>query len=178
MEKVIRLVKVTDYERAHAFQCEYLDRESFEDFVQRVESAPDFYFVTVDGSEVVGVCYGSPSKKQESVLNLNGIAVNLDHTKNYARVGLGTNMLHSFETAAKRRSYSTIGVGSADDPKVEAFYLKNRFKPTELVVIGSDYEQIERIRVADYGSGLLRREELRRKYKPREVIFILEKDLG
>ncbi|SEM79514.1 GNAT family N-acetyltransferase [Paenibacillus sp. OV219] len=175
MEKEIRFIKEMDYETAHALQCEYLDRETFEDFLQRVKSDPDLYFVTVDGSEVVGVCYGSPSKKNEAVINLNGIAVNLDHSKNYARVGLGTNLLLIFEKAVKQRGYNKIGVGSADDPKVEAFYLKNGFKPTELVVIGSNHEEMDRIRVNDFESGILRREELRRSYNPREVIFILEK---
>ncbi|REE88515.1 hypothetical protein A8990_10811 [Paenibacillus taihuensis] len=175
MKREIRLIEEMDYAQAHAFQCEYLDRETFEDFLNRVKSAPDLYFITVDGSEVVGVCYGSPSKKNESIMNLNGIAVNLDHTKNYARVGLGTGMLRSFESAVKNKGYSIIGVGSADDPKVEAFYLKNGFNPTELVVIGANSEQIERIRVDDYESGIARREERRRKYNPKEVIFILEK---
>lgn len=177
MEKEIRLIEESDYEKAYTFQCEYLDRENFEDFMQRVKSDPDLYFVTVDGSELVGICYGSPSKRNDSVINLNGIAVNLDVTKKYARVGLGTNMMRIFETAVKKRSYYIIGVGSADDPKVEAFYLKNEFKPTELVVKGSNLEEIERVRVDDYESGILRREELRRKYNPREVIFVLEKDL-
>lgn len=177
MEKEIRLIEESDYERAHAFQCEYLDKESFEDFIGRVKRDPDLYFVTADGREVVGVCYGSPSMKSNAVINLNGIAVNLDVTKHYARAGLGTNMLLMFETAVKNKGYSTIGVGSADDPKVEAFYLKNGFKPTELVVIGSNYEQLERITVDDYRSGILRKEELKHTYNPREVIFILEKGL-
>ncbi|MBP3967401.1 GNAT family N-acetyltransferase [Paenibacillus lignilyticus] len=177
MEKEIRLIEESDYEQAHAFQCEYLDIENFEDFMQRVNSDPDLYFVTVDGSEVVGICYGSPSKRNDAVMNLNGIAVNLDRTKQYARVGLGTNMLRIFEAAVKKRSYRTIGVGSADDPKVEAFYLKNGFNPTELVVKDSNLEEMERVRVDDYESGILRREELRRKYNSSEVIFILEKDI-
>ncbi|WP_219837155.1 GNAT family N-acetyltransferase [Paenibacillus sp. R14(2021)] len=124
MEKEIRLIEETDHEQAHTFQCEYLDIETFEDFIRRVKRDPDLYFVTVDGNEVVGVCYGSPSKKKDSDINLNGIAVNLDETKNYSRLGLGTNMQLFFETAVKKRGYSKIGVGSADDPKVEAFYLK------------------------------------------------------
>ncbi|SFS72856.1 GNAT family N-acetyltransferase [Paenibacillus sp. BC26] len=178
MEKEIRLIEESDYEQAHAFQCEYLDVENFEDFMQRVKSDPDLYLVTVVGSEVVGICYGSPSKRNDAVINLNGIAVNLDDSKPYARVGLGTNMLRFFETAVKKRSYQTIGVGSAADPKVEAFYIKNGFNPKELVVKGSNLEELERVRVDDFESGILRREELKRKYNPREVIFILEKDLG
>ncbi|MBO7743621.1 GNAT family N-acetyltransferase [Paenibacillus sp. MWE-103] len=177
MEIAIRLIEESDYEQAYAFQCEYLDRETYEDFMRRVKSEPDLYFVTADGRDVVGVCYGSPSKKDEAVMNVNGIAVNLDVTKPYARVGLGTNMLLVFEKAAKQKGYKTLGVGSADDPKVEAFYLKNGYQPTELVVIGADHEQWERVRVDDYESGRLRREELRRSYNPKEVIFILAKAL-
>ncbi|MFC4808577.1 GNAT family N-acetyltransferase [Paenibacillus sp. GCM10023250] len=177
MGKEIRLLAETDYEQAHAFQCEYLDRESFEEFVRRARSDPGLYFVTVDGREVVGVCYGSPSKKHPAAVNLNGIAVNLDSTKHYARAGLGTSMLRVFENAVKRKGYRTIGVGSADDPKVEAFYLKNGFAPIELVAFGPNMEQLERVREDDYASGLLRREELRRKFNPREVIFIFEKNV-
>ncbi|SDW08731.1 GNAT family N-acetyltransferase [Paenibacillus sp. CF384] len=177
MEKEIRLIEERDYEEVHAFQCEYLDKETFEEFILRVKQNPDLYFVTVDGSEVVGICYGNPSKRNTAVINLTGIAVNLDVTKNYARVGLGTNMLRIFETAVKKRSYYKIGVGSADAPQVEAFYVKNGYIPTELVVKGSNWEEIARVGVDDYASGIVRREELRRQYNPREVIFILEKNL-
>ncbi|GMA60394.1 N-acetyltransferase [Alicyclobacillus fastidiosus] len=174
----VRTIEQHDYERAHAFQSEYLDREKFPEFVQRVAANPDLYFVAVNGDELIGICYGHPSKKDESVITLQGIAVDLNETKGYARVGIGSRMIRVFESAVKTRGYRKIAVGSADDPTVEKFYLKNGFKPTELVAKGLHYEEYERISIDDYEVGNVRREELWRKYAPKEVIFIFEKSIG
>jgi predicted N-acetyltransferase YhbS len=175
MEIELRTIMRDDYEKTYAFQCEYLDVEHFPDFVRRVENNPDLYFVAMDGNEIIGVCYGSPSKKDESVVHLQGIAVNLDRAKGYARVGIGSTMVHAFESGVKKRGYKVISLGSADDPKAEAFYLKNGFKPIELVAKNLHSEELDRVPVDDYESGNARREDLRRKHNPREVIFIFEK---
>lgn len=172
----IRTIKPTDYKKAHAFQCEYLDTEDFRDFVHRVEANPDLYFVASDGDELVGVCYGHPPKKGQSTINLQGIAVNLDVTKRYARVGIGSNMMQVFEGAVKRKGYSKIGVGAADDPKVEHFYLKNGFKPCELVA-KSGYEELARVQIDNFTDGKILQQALRQKYDALEVIFIFEKSV-
>lgn len=171
----VRAIEGHDFERVHAFQCEYLDSEGFHEFTKRVAINPDLYLVAVDGSELVGICFGHPSNRDISVMNLQGIAVNLDDTKGYARIGIGSTLMRAFESAVKKRGYKKIGVGSADDPKVEAFYLKNRFKPIELVAKDLHYEEIERVKVENFETGNVVREDLCRKHSPREVIFIFEK---
>ena len=178
MDIQVRAIERHDYEHAYAFQCQYLDSQQFGDFTKRVGDNPDLYLVAVDGNELVGICYGNPSKMDDtSVITLQGIAVNLDETKGYARIGIGSTMMRAFENAVMTKGYRKIGVGSADDPKVEAFYLKNGFNPIELVAKNSRYEEIERVKVDDFETGSIVREGLRRKHSPREVIFIFEKVL-
>jgi predicted N-acetyltransferase YhbS len=176
MKIAIRTIEKQDYEQAHALQCEYLDGESFAEFEERVQANPDLYVVAADGGDIVGVCYGHPSKRTAASVNLQGIAVNLDDKKPYARAGIGSKLIHAFERAVKERGgYGTIGIGSADDPKVETFYLKNGYHPMELVAKNALYEELARVRVDDYESGNATREALRRKYDAQEVIYIFEK---
>ncbi|MCL6444277.1 MAG: GNAT family N-acetyltransferase [Alicyclobacillus sp.] len=177
MDITVKIIDKDNYEAAHALQSEYLDSEPFLDFVKRVETYPDLYLVAAHGDDIVGVCYGNPSKRDETEISLQGIAVNLDDTKGYARIGIGSSMMREFERAVRSRGYAKIGVGAADDPKVERFYLKNGFKPKELVAKNASYEELERVPVDDYESGLEIREALRRKHNPREVIFIFEKSV-
>lgn len=166
-----------DYKKAHQFQCEYLDKESFEDFIRRVEANPDLYLISLDNEELVGICYGHPSDKVKDAVNLQGIAVNLDEMKGYARKGIGSKLMRAFEKAVKQKGFHKIDVGSADDLKVEKFYVKNGFKPYQLVAKGPNYEEFERVNINDYDSGKKKQEELRKRHKPKEVIFIFEKSI-
>jgi GNAT superfamily N-acetyltransferase len=177
MNIVIRQIGEADYKKAHQFQCEYLDEESFEDFVKRVEANPDLYLIALDNKELIGICYGHPSDKVKDAINLQGIAVNLDETKNYARKGIGSKLMREFENVVKMNGFHKIDVGSADDLKVEKFYLKNGFQPYQLVAKGPSHEEFERANINDYDSGKKKQEELRKKYKPKEVIFIFEKSI-
>lgn len=174
----IKVIEVNDYERAHQFQCEYLDEEPYADFIKRVESNPDLYFVAIQRGDVVGICYGYPPDEGNSDIVLQGIAVSLDETKGYARTGIGSKMILTFENTIRKRGYKRITVGSADDPKVEAFYLKNGFKPMELVAKDIQYQEIERVDVDNFETGNVIREGLRLKHNLREVIFIFEKGIG
>lgn len=171
----IRPIEKEDYQRVHSFQCEYLDKESFHEFVTRVEANPDLYIAAFDENQLVGICYGHRSYKAESAINLQGIAVNLDETKSYARKGIGSTLINEFEKAAKAKGFRKIDVGSADDLKVEHFYLKNGFNPYELVYKGQHGEENERVKISNYESGNVIKEEIRRKHKPKQVIFIFEK---
>lgn len=173
----IRQIREEDYKKAHQFQCEYLDEESFEDFIERIEANPDLYFIALDNEELVGICYGHPSDKVKDAINLQGIAVNLDETKGYARKGIGSKLMIAFEKTVKQKGFDKIDVGSADDLKVEKFYLKNDFKPYQLVAKGPNHEEFERVNINDYDSGKKKQEELRKKHKPKEVIFIFEKSI-
>ncbi|WP_249315438.1 GNAT family N-acetyltransferase [Bacillus sp. FJAT-49711] len=51
----------------------------------------------MDDEELVGVCYGSPSRKDERAIHLQGIAVNLDVKKGYGRKGIGSRLIEEFE---------------------------------------------------------------------------------
>jgi GNAT superfamily N-acetyltransferase len=177
MKLSIRRIEEQDYRAVHSFQCQYLDWETFSDFASRVNGNPDLYLAGFVDGELAGICYGHPWPKDDSIANLQGIAVNLDLTKNLARRGIGSQLLGEFEQAVRNRGFRKIGVGSADDGKVEHFYLKNGFQPIELVAKDTESSELERVSVDDYESGNLVREELRRKHNAKEVIFIFEKCL-
>lgn len=172
----IRLIKKEDYLQAHQFQCEYLDKESYENFLERIDAHPDVYFVALHGEHIIGVCYGHPSKHAEHAMQLQGIAVNLD--PKYARKGTGSKMLKAFEGAARNLGYNKIDVGSADDTKVEKFYVKNGFIPYEVQAKGDNHFLYEKQEVENYDDGLSIKKTLREKHKPKEVIFIMRKSLS
>lgn len=174
---IIDVIKEGDYKRVYEFQCEYLDQESYGEFHQRIQANPDLYLGAFIEGDLAGICYGDPSERDKSCINLQGIAVSLDETKGYARKGIGSRLLKSFEEAVKQKGYKKIGVGSADDKKVESFYLKNGFLPIELVAKGQEAEEYERVKVIDYESGLHKKQDLYEKYQPFELIFIFEKNI-
>lgn len=173
----IRRIEQKDYKNAQAFQCEYLDQESMPRFEHRVADNPDLYLVAVDGDELIGVCYGQPSRKNPAAIQLQGIAVNLDHTKGYARTGIGSRLIRAFENVVQRCGFQKIDLGSADDVKVERFYVKNGFQPIELVAKGPNHHEFERIEVDSFEQGNRLKDQLRSKYNPEEVIYIFEKTL-
>ncbi|MBS4218594.1 hypothetical protein KHA96_09745 [Bacillus sp. FJAT-49711] len=70
-----------------------------------------------------------------------------------------------------------INLGSADDLKVEKFYVENGFEPYELVAKNANHEEFERVKISDYMIGKKVQEELRLKHNPDEVIFIFEKQI-
>ena len=62
----IRSIKKEEYPLVHAFQCGSLDEESFEDFISRINENPDLYLAAFDDDELVGICYGSPSRRSKT----------------------------------------------------------------------------------------------------------------
>ncbi|WP_308639725.1 GNAT family N-acetyltransferase [Paenibacillus silvisoli] len=176
-EVVIRRIHPEDYERAHAFQCEYLDPESFENFNERLANHHDLYFAAYVADELIGVCYGNPSRRNETLINLQGIAVTHEEGKQLLRTGIGSRLIAQFEDAVRSKGYRSIGLGSAEDLKVERFYVKNGYLPIELVAKGPQHQEYERVPVADYEAGKELQQELRRRHDASEVIFIFEKTL-
>jgi peptidoglycan-N-acetylglucosamine deacetylase len=174
----IRTLRETDYEAVHAFQTEYLDQESYYEFVKRVHEHPDLYLAAFHGEDVIGVIYGHPSERFPGEMNLAGVAVTLDNRKDFARAGIGTRLVRAFERAATARGYGLIGVGSADDHKVEQFYLRNGFEAVELVAKDEQSHELDRIAVVDYESGLHLQKQVRDTSEAAEVIFIFKKRLG
>jgi methylase of polypeptide subunit release factors len=170
-------VNPADYAAVHSFQCEYLDQEDFGAFSARMQACPEMYLAAFHGEKLVGICYGQPWWKNQKVLQLQGIAVNLDETLGYARKGIGSWMLREIENIARTKRFSIVEVGSADDGKVEQFYLRNGYKPFELVAKGPSGKEYERVSVTNYETAKLIQTELRGKHDAREVIFIFGKTM-
>lgn len=181
----IRPVTTADEAAVHSFQCEYLDRESAAAWKKRVTDYPDLYLGAFAGEDVAGICYGRPSRHWEGAADLQGIAVNLDHRKPYARRGIGSRLLRAFERQCVQRGFSRIGVGAADDPRVEAFYRSNGYQPVQLVAKDAQGRDLERVDVpAEQAEAagaaeriVERKEALRRKHHAAEVIVIFAKTL-
>lgn len=171
----IRPIARADYRQAHAFQCEYLDQEAYDAFVARVAAHPALYGVAYDESALVGVVYGDPSPRQPSAVTLQGIAVDLNAAHGYARRGIGSALLRHFESQAADLGFLGVGVGSAEDLKVEHFYLRNGYVPIEVVAKTAEGEELARMPVDNYEAGNRLREAMRRKHRPHEVIWIFEK---
>jgi Predicted acetyltransferase len=174
----IRPVQAADYAEIYAFQQEYLDSEPYASFILRVEQPSALYFAAYEGQQLAGIIYGEPSRRIEQDYLLQGVAVNLDTTLGLARRGIGSLLMRKFETAARQAGARVIGVGSADDLKVEQFYLKNGYHPTELVAKSADYRELERVSVHDYEAGKRLQEQLRAKHAAHEVIFIFAKEVN
>lgn len=171
----IHAIRASEYEDTYAFQREYgLSDESFTAFKSRVERYPEYYLTACDVDKIVGVCFGTPSAKEMSTVILQGIAVNLDKSKHYARVGIGSKMLRQFEDGMAHLGYQKIGVGAAEDEKVERFYLKNGYHAVQLVAKTVDGKELERVDASSYESGLQTRVQLHRAKDVHEVIFIFE----
>jgi peptidoglycan/xylan/chitin deacetylase (PgdA/CDA1 family)/GNAT superfamily N-acetyltransferase len=175
----IRPVGNTDLPVVHPFQCEYLDRERADEWLRRVEANPGLYLAAFDGEQLAGICYGHPSRHWEGAADLQGIAVNLDRSKPYARRGIGSRLLRAFERECAARGFRRIGVGSADDPKVEAFYRKNGYVPAEIVAKDAECRELERLKLSAEEADRAdeRKEALRRRTGAAEVVFIFEKKL-
>lgn len=173
----INPVQAADYADVYAFQQEYLDSEPYEAFIQRVEHPSALYFAAYQGQQLAGIIYGEPSRRAEHQYLLQGVAVNLDTALGLARQGIGSRLMQTFESAARLAGGHFIGVGSADDLKVEHFYLKNGFQPIELVAKSVDYRELERVSIHNYEAGKQLQEQLRAKHSAHEVIFIFDKAL-
>ena len=176
MKIAIRPIKQSDFKKVHKFQCQYVDEESYEDFLKRFNANPDLYIGAFKEEELVGICYGHPSKKVKSSINLQGIAVDLDK-RGIARKGIGSRLINHFGNISKSKGFSKLTVGSADDPKVENFYIKNGFYPVGLAAKGKNHEEYERVKINDFKTGKIKQEELRKKHNPHEVIFFFDKEV-
>lgn len=177
MEVNINPITESDYQEVYRFQMQYLDKESYEDFVSRAEQFPDLYLVARLEEKLVGIAYGHPFEKDSSTVNLQGIAVDLDEDTGVARKGIGTQLLQRFESVAKSKGFKKVGLGSADDMKVENFYLKNGYRPIEVVAKDKDGAEYARVAVGNTEAAKKEKERLREKYDPKEVILIFEKEL-
>ncbi|HOB20638.1 MAG TPA: GNAT family N-acetyltransferase [Candidatus Atribacteria bacterium] len=177
MDLTIRGIRQEEYDQVYHFQCEYLDKETFDDFLRRVSSRSGIYLAAFAGDDLTGICYGCPSTRNRTAFSIQGIAVSLDNDKGYARKGIGSKLLAALSSLAFEAGYESLDVGAADDAGVEAFYIKNGFEPYELVAKQKGNIEIERVRIKDYGSGKKEQQRLREKHSPDEVIFIFKKQI-
>lgn len=173
----IREIEADDYARVYSFQTEYLDQESYAQFVSRVEAYPDLYLTAWNEQDLVGVCYASPSAREQGTIVIEGIAISLDESKAYARKGYGSKLIASLEKVILQKGYHKLDVGSADDQKIEHFYLKNGFQPYQLVAKNEQHQELARVAVDNYEHGQQIQQQLRQEHQASEVIFILAKDV-
>lgn len=109
---------------------------------------------------------------------LQGIAVNLDETRSFARRGIGSRMLAVFEQKVREMGYAGVSVGSADDARVEHFYVKNGYAPLELVALDEAFNELCRLRTTgNYDETMEEKERLRERYRAKQVIVIFAKKL-
>lgn len=171
----IRPVETKDLERVREMQCAFLDAEDMDSFKRRVELDPGLYLAAWDGGKLAGICYGK-LKTPPGTAVLNGVCADLN--EGYGRKGVGSALLRAFEKALRERGCKAYDAGSAPDPKVEAFYLKNGFHAVQLVAKSGDGKETTRVEVENYEQGLRKRKELHEKFGPGEVIFIFKKDIA
>ena len=60
----IRPAAISDLPIVHPFQCDYLHRESAEDWKRRLADGPGMYLAAFAGEDLAGVCYGQPSRRR------------------------------------------------------------------------------------------------------------------
>lgn len=158
------------------FQCQYFDKESYEEFYQRIVNKDAVYLAGYIDQQLVGICYGE-IRRPEVEYCLQGIGIDHGNDGKYLRKGLGSTLLQQFEEKVKHKGYRIISLGSADDPKVEAFYYKNKYEPIEIVAKDKDGNEIERVKINKGADCEKEREKMRQRNNPQEAIFIFEKKL-
>ena len=138
-------------------QDEYLDKWSFDYLKKEYSKYPNLYVGCYEDDQLIGIAYGFIKGK---IIILQGMAVK----HNIWRKGIGSRILNFFEKQAKQTGMKIISVGSA-----EGF--------VEIRAKGEDHHLFAKEKVKDYEDGLKKKEKLRNKYNPHEVIFIMNKEI-
>lgn len=165
----IKVLPQKDLEAFWKLQTEYLDNWSFNHLKEEFSKYRDLYVGCYEENILIGIAYGFI--KGEAVI-LQGVAVRHD----IWRRGIGSKILTFFESQAKLTGRKTISVGSAEG-FVEQFYLKNGYKPITIQAKDENHYLLAEEKVENYEDGLKKREELRKKLNPQEVIFIMNKKI-
>ncbi len=159
----------TELDAFWKIQSKHLDAIPFDEIKKGYYDNSDLYICCYDTSEIRGIAYGSA---RGNLVILEGVAV----VDKMLRKGLGSRLLICFEDKARRKGFGIVSVGSAEG-YVEKFYIKNGYVPVEMHVKDEDHNIILKESVDSYEEGLRRREELRKKHTPKEIIFIMNKML-
>jgi len=165
----IKVLPQKDLKNFWKIQVEYLDNWSFEYLKKEHSKYPNLYIGCYEDNKLIGIAYGFIKKE---IIILQGIAVKHD----IWRKGIGSKILNFFEKQAKHTGKKIISVGSAEG-FVEKFYLKNGYEPVSIHAKGENHNLFAEKKVKNYEDGLKKREKLRKKYNPKEVIFIMDKKI-
>jgi len=131
-----KIIPPKDYPRLREIVAEYLPGTEISALDKMCADNPTTVVGYYHDDELIGVCYGFPTKDRD--FSLDGIAIVWD----YMKAGRGGELLALFESQVKALGYTSISLGSADG-YVERFYLKNGYTPTELkMYVAADYNPL------------------------------------
>jgi hypothetical protein len=188
----IKLLPKKDLKKFWKMQKQYLDEYTFDYVEKDYKKNKTLYIGAYNKDRLIGIAYGHPSKNVKSDIVLQGITVN--HIKTYSRKGTGSKILNFFENQVKKLKKKSISLGSAEG-YVEKFYLKNNYKPIELVIqvgknkLPKNYKRKYKIKgekedkkykwirmtQKNYDSKL--QKELKKYFNAKEVIYIFKKKI-
>jgi GNAT superfamily N-acetyltransferase len=171
MNVEVRKADEDELKEFYEMQQTYLDIESSAIFFKNFRAFPDLYLGAFEGQKLVGIAYAG---LRNGGIYLRGICVDLGG--GYQRLGIGSLLLKAFEKAVACRGQKKLSVGSAPDPNVEKFYMKNGYAPIEIVVKREEREFLRK-KVSGYAEGKWLNESLKRELGAGEAIFIFEKAL-
>jgi len=140
-------------------------------FCKNLRAFPDLYLGAFEGRKLVGIAYAG---LRNGGIYLRGICVDLGD--GYQRLGIGSLLLKVFGKAVACRGQKKLSVGSAPDPKVEKFYIKNGYALIEIVVKSKETEFLRK-KVSGYEEGKCLKQSMKRELGADEAIFIFEKAL-
>lgn len=164
----IKLLPKKDLKLFWKIQKKYLDKWTYSYLEVQYNLFSNLYIGCYDNNnKLIGLAYGFPKR---NMIILQGICV----LHKQWRSGLGTKILKYFEKQVKKTGKKIVSVGSAEG-FVEKFYLSNGYLPVELQVKDKNYIVLHKEKVKDYIQGNIIREKLRKKYKPKEIIYIMNK---
>jgi GNAT superfamily N-acetyltransferase len=185
----IKLLSEKDFDKFYKVVKDYTKEDVNYSKLKRIYGKhPSLFIACYDKSELIGEAFGF-IKKEDVVLE--SIAV----IAPYWRKGLGSRIIKFFEKQAKNAGKRKIKVGSGPDTKTEDFYVKNGYKPVYLSIrvhekklqktLERKYEAVRGeskgeilellIKTSEYNPKI--REELKKEFKAKEVIYLFEKSL-
>ena len=166
----VKILPKKDLKDFWEIQKEYLDKWNFDYLEEEYSRHPELYIGCYDGGKLIGIAYGFV---RGNIVTLQGIAVVHENW----RMGIGSKILKFFENMVKQTGKKTIGVGSAEG-FVEKFYFKNGYRPVEIQAKDKQGKIIKKEKVESYEDGFRKKEKLKELTRPKEVIFIMEKNIN
>ena len=167
----------------------FVGRTRFKFFERCFMRHPNLFVASYEAQSLIGVCWGSLRGNE---VILHGIAVREEQW----RMGIGSQLLRRFEREARKAGARRISLG-APLGEVEAFYVKNGYKPCLLrvrvererlpldyrekdhaIVDERSYQNTKVLYVKTIDDHVQQAEELTRTFGAGDVICIFEKYVG